>query len=423
MSLKLLSLVAVGCAGFTLSASAADWLQFRGPGGLGVAPEQNLPTSWSSTENLIWKIALPGPGASSPIVVGDKVFLTCYSGYGVPGPKQEDLKDLKRHLLCVERATGKLRWTRDLAAPLPEPPYESYQALHGYASSTPASDGERVYVFFGKAGVFAFSLEGEPLWQASVGDRTHGWGSGTSPVLHNDLVIVNAAVESGALVALNKKDGKVRWTAKGIRQSWNTPLLVEAAGRHELVVSIQGRLRAFAPQTGEELWNSEGIDDYVCPSVVAHKGIVYAIGGRSNTAVAVRAGGKGDVSKTHVLWRTSRGSNVSSLVYHDGYLYWTHDSRGIAYCVDAQNGKIVYEERLSPAPDRIYASPVLADGKLYYVSRSKGTFVLEAKPKFKLLAHNVFQDDASVFNASPAVSDGQLFLRSDRQLYCIGRQR
>src|SRR5262249_18390807 len=154
--------------------------------------------------------------------------------------------------------------------------------------------------------------------------------------------------------------------------------------------------------SGEELWHCEGIRDYVCPSVIAHQGVVYAIGGRSGTAVAVRAGGKGDVSRTHVRWRINRGSNVSSPVYHDGHLYWTNESRGIAYCVRAEDGKIIYEQRLKPAPDLIYASPVLADGKLYIVSRTTGTYVIEAAPAFKLLAHNAFASDASVFNASPA---------------------
>lgn len=408
-------------AAIAAPAGAADWLQFRGPGGLGIAQDSGLPATWDDAKNVLWKTELPGPGASSPIVVGKKVLLTCYSGYGSPGRKGEEMEGLKRHLVCIDRSSGKLLWSSEVAAPLPEEEYQSYQALHGYASSTPVSDGERAYVFFGKAGVFAFDLDGKQIWQAGVGDRTHGWGSATSPVLYKDLVIVNAGVESGALVALRKGDGKEAWRKEGMARSWSTPLLFEAGGR--LAVSVHRRLLAFDPGTGEELWRCEGIQDYVCPSLIRHQGVVYAIGGRSSTALAVRAGGKGDVTKTHLGWTIKRGSNVSSPVHHDGHLYWASESRGIVYCASAADGKLVYEERLQPAPDRIYASPLLADGKIYYVSRTRGTYVLEARPAFKLLAQNTMKDDPSVFNSSPAVSDGQLFLRSDRFLYCIGEKR
>src|SRR5437867_1716451 len=240
------------------------------------------------------------------------------------------MNDLKRHLLCVDRATGKILWTRDVPADLPEQPYRSFQAQHGFASSTPVSDGERVYVFFGKSGVFAFDLDGKQLWRASVGERTNDWGSGASPILYRDLVIVNAGVESGSLVALNKKDGKEAWSARGISQSWTTPVLVEAEGRQEVVVNTQGRLRAFNPDTGEDFWSCRGMSGYVCPSVIAHDGVVYAIGDRFNhTSLAVRAGGNGDVTDTRLLWRLNKSSTVSSPVYHDGYLYWAHDERRI----------------------------------------------------------------------------------------------
>src|SRR5262249_38708054 len=156
----------------------------------GIAKDNNVPTTWSATENIIWKTDLPGAGSSSPIVVSNKIFVTCYSGYGLPD-KMGNMEDLKRHLLCVDRANGKILWTREVPALQPEVQYRSYQAQHGYASSTPVSDGEHVYVFFGKAGVFAFDLDGKKLWQASVGERTHNWGSGTSPILYKDLVIVN----------------------------------------------------------------------------------------------------------------------------------------------------------------------------------------------------------------------------------------
>jgi hypothetical protein len=175
----------------------------------------------------------------------------------------------------------------------------------------------------------------------------------------------------------------------------------------------------FDPNSGKELWQAEGVHRYCCPSVVAHDGVVFAIGGGS-TSLAVRAGGRGDVSKTHGLWRDNRGSNVSSPVYLDGHIYWASDSGGVVTCQEAATGKSVYQKRLEPGSGLIYASPILADGKLYFVSQRKGTYVVAAKPEFELLSHNVFEDDDSRTNASPAVSNGQLLLRTDRALYCIG---
>jgi outer membrane protein assembly factor BamB len=405
---------------FTALPALGDWLQFRGPGGLGISSEKGLPTKWSAKENVVWKTELPGAGTSSPIVVGNKIIVTCYSGYGTD-KADNDVSLLKRHVVCLSR-DGKILWTRDVPTELPETPYSSYQALHGYASSTPASDGKHVYAFFGKSGVVAFDLEGKQLWKASVGGNKHGWGSGTSPVLYKDLVIINASVESGALVALKKSDGKQAWSAKGnVSQSWNTPLLVDVpGGKTELVVSQQGKLRGFDPETGAELWNCQGINDYVCPSCIAHEGVVYVIGARQNTAIAVRAGGKGNVTSTHLLWTLKKGSNVTSPVYHEGHLYWSSESKSSVYCVKADKGTLVYEKSLTPNSDRIYASPLLADGKIYYVSRTNGTYVVEASPNFKLFAHNTL-GDASVFNASPAPDNGQLLMRSNRYLYCLGK--
>jgi outer membrane protein assembly factor BamB len=401
------------------AAAAADWPGFRGPTGFGTSAERGLPATWGGGGDLAWKAELPGPGASSPIVVGKKVFLTCYSGYGVDQADPGDVKDLKRHLLCLDRGTGKVLWRRDVPAAQPEARYGTYLNLHGYASSSPASDGKNVYVFLGKSGVFAYDLEGKRLWQAGVGKGTHGWGSGTSPVLYKDLVIVNASVEGDALVALDKNKGAEVWRARGVSSSWSTPVLVRVpGGGTELVVSGSKRVLGFDPQTGKELWHTDSFDWYVCPTVVAQDGVVYAL--QNSTCVAVRAGGRGDVTGTHTLWTKSLGSVVTSPVYHDGHLYF---ATGAAYCLRARDGAEVYRQRLKPDPGNLYASPLLADGKIYYVSRTKGTYVVEAAPKFKLLAHNVLEGDDSVFNASPAVSDSQLLLRSDRYLYCIGKGR
>ena len=401
-------------------AMGADWTQFRGPGGLGKTAEKGLPVKWSAKENIAWRTELPGPGTSSPIVVGGRVYLSCYTGYGLEIGKG-DMNELRRHLVCVNRMDGKILWTKQFEPQLPEHCYEGEGAYHGYSSSTPATDGERLYVFFGKSGVFCFDLDGKELWHTSVGTGINGWGSGNSPMLYKNTVIINASIESGSMVALDKMTGKEVWKAGGIGASWNTPVLVDVPqGETELVVSVQGRIRSLHPDTGTDLWNAEGIHRYVCPSVVAHAGVVYAIGGGS-TSLAVRAGGRGDVTQSHGVWRENKGSNVSSPVYHDGHLYWASDSGGIVFCQEAATGKTVYQERLNPGSGLIYASPILAEGRLYYVSQRNGTYVIAAKPEFELMAYNKFEDDDSRTNASPAVHNGQLLLRSDRFLYCIGK--
>jgi outer membrane protein assembly factor BamB len=292
--------------------------------------------------------------------------------------------------------------------------------MHGYASSTPVSDGKKIYVFFGTTGVVAYDMDGGELWRQSVGSGIDPWGSGTSPVLYKDLVIVNASAESESLVALNKDTGKPAWTAKGVHRSWSTPALIDAGGHKELMLNIPSKFRAYNPDDGNELWNCKGTKDfYVCTEIIAHDGVVYAIGGRDYTGVAARAGSKGEVEE---LWRVKKGTNVSSPLYHDGHLYWAHENNGILYCVKAADGTVVYEKRLEPESGRIYASATYGDGKIYYVSREKGVYIVAASPTYKLLAHHTFKSDRSVFNASPAIADGQLYLRSDRFLYCIGKK-
>lgn len=399
----------------------ADWPQFRGPNSAGQSSESGLPLKWSDESNVVWRAELPGAGASSPVTFGDRIFVTCYSGYGLSNEDPGEEKNLKRHLVALDRTTGKIAWDEPMDAVLPESPFKRFIPLHGYASSTPAVDKDAVYVFYGKTGAAAYSHTGSLIWKTSLGSKVHGFGSANSPVLYENLVINNASVESGDLVALDKKTGKEVWRAPGLNRSWNTPVLVAVGDQKELVVNTQGNILAFDPASGKQLWKCSGIPDYICPSVIAHDGIVYAIGGRTNTSIAVKAGGRGDVTKTHRLWSVGAGSNVSSPVLHAGHLYFVKES-GIAYCLDAKTGKEVYKERLNPSSGRVYASPVAVDGRLYYTSREKGTFVLPANPKFELLAHNVLATDKSLFNGTPAVSRGQLLLRSNKYLYCIGKK-
>jgi len=397
------------------------WHGFRGPN-QGISEETGLPTTWDATgKNLLWKTELDGMGASCPIVVDGRIYLTSYVGYGVDADEPGDQASLTRSIDCFDLDTGKKLGGVTFEAKTPETIYQGFQALHGYASSTLVSDGEALYYFFGLSGVGAVDLRGNKLWNTSVGDGTHGWGSGTSPILYKNLVIVNASVESGKLVALNCEDGEIVWEAEGMDMSWSTPQLVTTAdGDVELVVSVKNLVFGFNPETGEQLWTCAGIRDYICPTVISHDGVVYTIGARRSTAMAIKAGGRGNVTDSNIVWEIKAGSNVSSPVYYDGNLYWFHESRSTAYCVDAKTGEEKFEVRISPSPGRIYASPVVADGKIYVVTREKGVLVLAATPEYKLLAHNEPLDE-SIFNASPTIVDGKILLRSDKCLYCLAQ--
>ncbi len=411
--------VALAVASRTSGESTADWRQFRGPTGQGAASEAGLPSSWGAKENVLWKTALPGPGASTPIIAGDRIYLTCFSGYGTSGRAKGSMEELRLHLVCAGVKDGKILWTSDVQPKLPEE--ETIREGHGYASSTPTADSQRIYCFFGKSGVIAFHLDGTRSWRADVGEKTSGWGSAASPVPHGELLIVNASVESESLVALDKATGKEVWRAGGIKESWNTPIIASlGGGKEELVLAIQGKVLGFDPGSGEQLWScATDIGWYMVPSLLSRDGIVYCIGGRNTGgSLAVRAGGRGDVTRSHRLWTLKKGSNVTSPVLSEGHLYWIHENLGIAYCVEARTGALVYEERLDGA-DQVYASALLAGGKIYYLTRSGRAFVLKAGPKLERLAVNELEERGR-FNASPAVAGGRLFLRSDKYLYSIG---
>ena len=411
--------------------SAADWAQFRGPSASGLSADSKLPKTWSDTSNLSWKVELPGPGSSSPIVIGERVFVTCYSGYGVPKSNGGDLKSLQRHLVCVDRTNGQIRWTKTVAGKLPEDGYQGYITEHGYASGTPVADDERVYCFFGKSGVVAFDFEGNQLWQTSVGKESSNrrWGSGASLILHKDILIVNASEESQSVRGLDKRTGKEVWNAPAatLELAYGTPSVVTLKDqRQELVVAVPGEVWGLHPETGKLRWFAEhSLTGNICPSIIADGETIYVFGGfRSAGCLAVRAGGKGDVTKTHVNWTSRNSSYVATPVLHNGHLYWISDN-GQAFCLESKTGKLVYRERvteLKAGGRPVYASPVVADEKIYIPSRWDGVVVLAAQPVYKVLAQNKFTDDDSDFNGSPAISQNQLFLRSNRYLYCIANK-
>jgi outer membrane protein assembly factor BamB len=260
---------------------------------------------------------------------------------------------------------------------------------------------------------------------------SHRYGiSASSPILFEKLLIVHADVELGALLAFDKETGREVWrVATGSGDSWSTPLVVQADGRAELVFhhtdvyhseNRTAKVAAVDPRTGKPLWDCFILKDYFCPSPVARDGVIYWLAYQKGAAV--RAGGTGDVTASHVLWTTTRGTEICTPIIHDGHLYWTNEESGVAFCLNARTGAVAYQERLEPKSGRIYASGVLAGDRIYYVSRESGTYVVEAKPAFRLLAHNRLEGDTSVFNGTPAISRGQIFLRSDRYLYCIGKR-
>lgn len=416
----------LGIAAALSAAESADWSRFRGPNGSAVSDARGVPTEWSDSKNLAWKTELPGPGSSSPIIVGDRVFVTCYSGYGTGRGAPGDIKKLERHLICVSLKDGKILWDKSIAAKQPEESYSRMLGEHGYATSTPVSDGERVFVFFGASGVLAFDLAGQQLWQANVSDGSTkskmGWGSASSPILYRDTVIVNAAAEAKSLIALETKTGKqaLRSDASSIHGSWSTPILVEAPqGKTELVLNAPFEMWGFDPNNGDFLWFAEGVqDDNVCGSVVANDGIVYAIGGRSGSAVAVKTGGRDDVSKSHTVWKKSLRSYIPSPVVTGDFILSVNNDNAILSGLDRKTGEQLFQQRLGGGGG-VYASPIVIGGKVYVVTRRGGTIVADiAGSRVNIISENTLKDETD-FNASPAVTDGKLLLRSNRALYCI----
>lgn len=426
----LLALLLTTTAATLHAAASTDWPRFLGPTGAAVVTESKVPLKWSDTENLLWKAEMPGPGASSPIVLGDKVFVTCWTGYG-DKPNAKDMRQLTRHLICLSRADGKIIWDAKVPSAATEDPWQGFITEHGYATHTPVTDGERVYVFFGKSGALAFDLQGNKLWQTSCGTSSgqRRWGSAASPILHGDLLIVNANDESQTIFGLDKTTGKIVWKAEGdFGMAYGTPNILKRDGVEDLVIAVPQELWGMNPETGKLRWYAtHGLTGNVSPSLIpGGDDTVYVFGGFPATrSTAIKLGGKGDLGTKAVLWDSSSSSYVPTPILKNGHLYVIND-QGFALCIDATTGKDVYRERAIMGSrgggKPFYASPVLIGDKLICVSRRNGAFVLAAQPRYELLATNIFAQDDSHFNATPAVSGDRLILRSNKAVYCVGTE-
>lgn len=413
-----------------------DWPGFRGPGRNGVAVDAKPPVEWGDEKNVTWKVALPGPGSSSPIVVGNRVYVTCYSGYGNHLDDGGEPKDLKHHVVCLERGSGKIVWDRVVPGPLAKEARRVQITEHGFASPTPICDGDALYVYFGRAGLLCLGLDGKVRWQAELGQPSKDaspatnsvvrkgqaldlhWGAGSSPLLYQDLVIVNCSEESHSVRAFEKKTGKLRWKreSSNLEGCATSPVVVGQGEDETLVISLAGEVWGLTPKSGELRWKVEtGTRGGLVPTPVADAELVYVFGGQGES-YALRFKGKGGDPKKRVAWKSSN-VGIPSATLHEGRLFLVQVN-GTAHCLSAKDGKSLHKGRLEGRARRLYASPLIADGRIYVVTRKGGTYVYAADGKFSLLSHNKLEDKGQ-FNASPALSGDQMFLRSDTHLYCL----
>lgn len=414
----------------------ANWPQWRGPSGQGISNEKDLPNEWSPTKNIKWKTAIAGRGHSSPIVWGNRIFLTT----AVEGPVVQGAKavthfdDGKEYIhpdsvgadhqhsfmvMCLDRDTGKILWQQTA---FEGTPYDNRHRKASYAASTPATDGKYVYAFFGTEGLFAYDLNGKLAWKASVGKLgTFGMGVGTSPVLFNNLLIIQCDEESGAasfMVALDKTTGKEVWrTPRKVQASWATPLLVTAGNHSEIITTGNEAVIAYDPSNGKELWRHKGTESNAIPSPVANNEMVFISAGfPAKIAMAIKLGGSGDLTDT-VAWQYAKGTAyVPSPILYGDYLYLTTD-RGILTCLDAKTGEVKYEGGRVPVPATFTASPVAFDGKILLTSEDGDTFIVKAGPKHEIIGTSSVGEPVY---ASPAIADGRIIIRGERNLYAIG---
>ena len=399
---------------------AGDWPQWRGPEFDGTSTETNLPTRWTTTENIAWKLPMPDRSGATPIIWGDKIFLNVAEG--------DDI-----YLWCVDRNSGKVSWKRLLSGG------NHMRRKHNMSSPSPVTDGDSVYVMTGTGRLLAFDVKGKPLWSRDI-QKDYGkfgilWGYASSPLLLGDALFVPVlhgmrTDDPSYILRINKKTGKTEWRTErptdAIRESpdsYTTPFPLRYDGKTEIVVSGGDVVTGHDPETGKELWRGRGLNpenrgNYrIVASPIAHDGLIY-VPTRIRPLLVYRVGGRGDITDSHLAWSTRNGPDVPTPVT-DGKYYYVVNDKGIMYCFDAKTGEEVYGgQRLRSA---IYsASPVLADGKIYISDEDGVTSVIKSGPEFEILAENE-TDEYTL--SSIAVSDGQLFLRTAGHLYAIGKRR
>ncbi|MDP7441609.1 MAG: PQQ-like beta-propeller repeat protein [Verrucomicrobiota bacterium] len=404
-----------------------NWPNWRGPSGDGISLEKGIPVKWSPTENIAWRVAIPGKGHSSPVVWGNKVFLTTCL------PEKE-----QRLLLCLDQRTGKKLWQKVVL----NSPLETIHPLNSRASGTPATDGQHVFVTFmkaddrkipapnvgtqrlitpGKIIVAAYDLDGEQKWKINVGDFISAHGFNTCPVLFEDLVIINGDHDGDAyLVALERKTGRERWRIEreNKTRSYATPIIREIGGRTQMILSGSLCVASYDPHNGKRHWIVDGPTEQFVASMVYNGEYVFVTAGYPERHIlAIRPDGSGNVTDTHVAWRTNRGAAyVPSPIFAGPYLLVVADS-GIASCFNAKTGKRHWMERL---PGGHSPSTVSADGLVYFTSDRGVTTIVRPGKMFNVIARNELGEQIS---ASPAISQGQIFLRTHQHLYCIGSKK
>jgi outer membrane protein assembly factor BamB len=440
MTLRLLiGIVLVSALG--VNVDTQNWPQWRGPAASGVSSEAGLPERWSDTDNVAWKAKLRGLGISSPIVWGDLVFVTSQAGSGEvrPGPRLvqsgNPLEAGEKPLgsgptagdsrvtflvSALDRRSGRTVWEFEHPA---EGPLPSVHEKHNLASPSPATDGERVYAWFGTGQIAAVDLAGKLVWKKHLG-TTYGpfdinWGHGSSPVVYQNRLILLCYHERGSyLLSLDAKTGSVQWkvdAAPGVT-SYSTPLIVDVGDRAEIVVNSSVGVSGHDLATGARRWYIEEPNRFPIPTPTVNDGVIYMSRGyRSSPFMAVRPGGEGNVASSHVPWKVATGAPyISSLVYYDGLIYMTGDV-GVLTVTDAKTGERVYQERIGG----VYtASPVAGDGKVYLASEDGETVVLSAGRTPRILSRNKLNARQL---ASPAIAGGRLFIRSDDALFAIGK--
>ena len=432
--------------GFALITVQNDWPQWRGLNNDGMA-RGDAPHEWSDTKNIAWRAAIPGKGNSSPVIWGDKLFLTTAVPTGAaapaaptptstatppaqgqgrrqgrgPGGGANAGLEHKFVVMCLDRRTGKVLWERVAKVATP---HEGYHHQYGsFASNTPVTDGKYVYAFFGSRGIYCYDLNGKLIWEKAFQPMRMrlGFGEGVATVIDGNSLFLKFDQEQGShLVALDKQTGKELWrVAREEGSSWSPPLIITHNGKKQMIVSASNKVRSYDPATGKLIWECAGLGSNVIPAPVIHSGVVYVMSGhREPNLLAIQLGREGDLTGTDaILWTNNRGNAYTgSPVLHDGKLYFVTDS-GLITCLDARTGKPYYQQQRLPRSYNFKSSPVGANGKLYLATEEGDVVVVKMGEKYEVLSVNTLTDQ--MFIATPAIAGGSLYLRSQEALYCV----